>query len=111
MTNELLLMMEDKILNIDNQQIVYTKKWQQWQIKPPISLFRQSIHQLVYTRKHTNKHFLDPVPGKLEILAEQKRRKKKIQLNANNMISGSEEELEWLAQEISNWLQIPIIKI
>jgi len=70
---------------------------------------RNSITQLVYTPKHIAKNDDGDefeVPPTLSILAGLK----KFQINGFFSPQPKQEQLEWLAQELSDWLDIPITR-
>ncbi|MFM6158796.1 MAG: serine/threonine protein kinase, partial [Sphaerospermopsis kisseleviana] len=80
-----------------------------WRVKirPTRSAPRDSITKLVYIPKHLTKNSdgeKTQVPATLEIWAGVQ----KFSLDVNAGLIKSEAELEWLAHELSNWLNMAI---
>jgi serine/threonine protein kinase len=94
-------------LQIDQQKItLYNLLWK-WKIPRSLSAFRENIHKLVYTPKYyTEGPDGDkiPVPAQLVIWVGAE----KFEMGVNNFSVKSEVELEWLANELSDWLGIEI---
>ncbi|MCC5637914.1 serine/threonine protein kinase [Nostoc sp. CHAB 5844] len=96
-------------LSIDHQQITFKRDLLGWTFHRPQSLPRENISKLVYILQHWHP-FPDRngnqtiVPAQLDICVGIK----KYSLGGNTGIDLSEIELEWLADELSDWLGIPI---
>jgi serine/threonine protein kinase len=91
-------------LRVNPEQIVLTSELFAWKFYRPRASSRQSITKLVYIPKHFTKDSEGTriaVPAQLDIWTGVK----KYQLGGWIQ---SEAELEWLAQELSHWLGIPI---
>jgi serine/threonine protein kinase len=94
-------------IHIDQQQITLNNHLGKWKIPRSRSAFRESINKLVYTPKYSTtgpEGDRIPVPAKLVIWAGIE----KFELSVNNFTIKSEVELEWLAGELSDWLNIEI---
>ena len=95
-------------LRLTKKQIAFTTKifgFKFYQRPSPT----QDISKLVYTSNHFTKDFEGnrfQVPAQLEIWAGVQ----KYEIGINNGIVKSEVELEWLAHELSDWLNIPITR-
>jgi len=95
-------------LRLTKQQIAFTTKIFGFQFYHRPSP-RQNITKLVYTLHHFTRDFEGnrfQVPAQLEIWAGVQ----KYKIGINNGIVKSEVELEWLAHELSDWLNIPITR-
>jgi serine/threonine protein kinase len=93
-------------LRLTKQQIAFTTKIFGFQFYQRPSL-TQDITKLVYTSTHFTKDLEGnrfQVPAQLDISAGVQ----KYEIGINNGIVKSEVELEWLAHELSDWLDIPI---
>ncbi len=93
-------------LRLNREQITFTHELFGFKFHRPRPASRESITKLVYIPRHLTKDSegaKTQVPAQLEIWAGVQ----KYQLGTNTAIQ-SETELEWLAQELSNWLNIPI---
>ncbi|MEH1808739.1 serine/threonine protein kinase [Nostoc sp.] len=94
-------------LRLNPEQITLTWELFAWKIYRPRALPRQSINKLVYIPKHFTKDSegtRSAVPAQLDIWVGVK----KYQLGGSGGAIKSEAELEWLAQELSDWLGLPI---
>jgi hypothetical protein len=94
-------------LRIDKQQIALIQKLWAWKIGRQRSSPRESINKLVYTPKYFTKDSdgdKTQVPAKLVIWAGVE----KFELDVNAVTIKSETELEWLSNELSDWLNIKI---
>ncbi|MEA5576489.1 serine/threonine-protein kinase, partial [Anabaena sp. UHCC 0451] len=94
-------------LCIDSQQIAFIHKLWGFKIRRTRSAPRDSITKLVYIPKHLTKDSdgdRTQVPAQLEIWAGVT----KFSLDVNVGLIKSEAELEWLARELSDWLNIEI---
>ncbi|MEA5553531.1 serine/threonine-protein kinase [Anabaena cylindrica UHCC 0172] len=97
-------------LCIDDKQITFVEKLWKWKIGRPRSLPRKSINKLVYTPRYFTKDSdgdKTQVPAKLVIWAGVE----KFEFVVNNFTIKSESELEWLAHELSSWLNIEITSL
>ncbi|BCL33587.1 serine/threonine protein kinase [Nostoc sp. MS1] len=95
-------------LRLDREQITCTKELFAFKFHRPRPSSRESITKLVYTPRYLTRDSegdKTQVPAQLEVWAGVR----KYQLGQNTNIQ-SEAELEWLAQELSNWLNLPIQK-
>lgn len=93
-------------LRLDREKITFTHELFGFKFHRPRPASRESITKLVYIARHLTKDSegaKTQVPAQLEIWAGVQ----KYQLGTNTAIQ-SETELEWLAQELSDWLNIPI---
>ncbi|MBD2504622.1 serine/threonine protein kinase [Anabaena azotica] len=96
-------------LRLDNEQITCTKELFGFKSHLTKPSPRESISKLIYIPKHFAKDSDGDkiqVPAQLEIWAGAK----KYELGDNTKIK-SETELEWLAYELSDWLNIPIERV
>ncbi|MBD2419134.1 serine/threonine protein kinase [Anabaena cylindrica FACHB-243] len=94
-------------LRIDHQQIFLNHQLGKWKIPRRRSASRESINKLVYTPKYFTKDSdgdKTQIPAKFVLWAGVE----KFELDVNNATIKSEAELEWLAHELSNWLNIEI---
>lgn len=94
-------------LRLNPKQIALTWELFAWKFYRPRASSRQSINKLVYIPKHFTKDSEGTriaVPAQLDIWVGVK----KYQLGGNGGAIKSEAELEWLAQELSDWLDLPI---
>ncbi|MBE8965345.1 serine/threonine protein kinase [Nostocales cyanobacterium LEGE 12452] len=94
-------------LRLNPEQITLTWELFAWKFYRPRALPRQSINKLVYIPKHFTKDSegtRSAVPAQLDIWVGVK----KYQLGGSSGAIKSEAELEWLAQELSDWLGLPI---
>lgn len=94
-------------LRLNPEQIALTWELFAWKFYRPRALPRQSINKLVYIPKHFTKDSegtRSAVPAQLDIWVGVK----KYQLGGSGGAIKSEAELEWLAQELSDWLGLPI---
>ncbi|PHM10382.1 serine/threonine protein kinase [Nostoc sp. 'Peltigera malacea cyanobiont' DB3992] len=94
-------------LRLNPEQIAITWELFAWKFYRPRAAPRQSINKLVYIPKHFTKDSEGTriaVPAQLDIWVGVK----KYQLGGNDGAIKSEAELEWLAQELSDWLGLPI---
>ncbi|MBN3878284.1 MULTISPECIES: serine/threonine protein kinase [unclassified Nostoc] len=94
-------------LRLNPEQITLTWELFAWKFYRPRALPRQSINKLVYIPKHFTKDSegtRSAVPAQLDIWVGVK----KYQLGGSGGAIKSEAELEWLAQELSDWLGLPI---
>ncbi|MBD2294766.1 serine/threonine protein kinase [Anabaena sphaerica FACHB-251] len=94
-------------ININQQKISIDYYVRQWKIKNHISSPREHINRIIYTPKDVRKNSegdVFEVPPKLVVWAGVK----KIEFDLKSENIKSELELEWLANELSNWLNIPI---
>ncbi|WP_016950694.1 serine/threonine-protein kinase [Anabaena sp. PCC 7108] len=94
-------------ISIDYQQISLNHQLWGWKIPRRRYAPRESIYKLVYTPKYFTKDAdgdKTQVPAQLDILAGIE--KFELSINGNNL--KSEAELEWLAKELSDWLNIEI---
>ena len=94
-------------LRLNPEQITLTWELFAWKFYRPRALPRQSINKLVYIPKHFTKDSegtTSAVPAQLDIWVGVK----KYQLGGSGGAIKSEVELEWLAQELSDWLGLPI---
>lgn len=94
-------------ISINQQQIVLNDLLGKWKIPRRRSAFRESINKLVYTPKYFTKDSdgdKTQVPAKLVIWAGVE----KFELGVNDFTIKSEAELEWLANELSDWLGMEI---
>ncbi|MDD1429152.1 serine/threonine protein kinase, partial [Dolichospermum sp. ST_sed9] len=92
---------------IDQQQIAFSYQLGKWKIPRRRSASRESINKLVYTPKYFTKDSdgdKTQVPAKLVIWAGVE----KFEFDVNTFTIKSEVELEWLANELSDWLGIEI---
>ena len=95
-------------LRLTKEQITFTTKIFGFQFYQRPSL-TQDITKLVYTSSHFTKDSQGnrfQVPAQLYIWAGVQ----KYEIGINNGIVKSEVELEWLAHELSDWLDIPITR-
>jgi serine/threonine protein kinase len=95
-------------LRLTKQQIAFTTKIFGFQFSHRPSL-TQDITKLVYTDSHFTKDSQGnriQVPAQLDIWAGVQ----KYEIGINNGIVNSVVELEWLAHELSDWLDIPITR-
>jgi serine/threonine protein kinase len=93
-------------LHLDDQKISFSQELFGFKFYRPRPAPRSSISKLVYTKKHWTKDAegsRTEVPAQLEIWAGVQ----KYQLGNSSAIQ-SEAELEWLAHELSDWLDMPI---
>ncbi|HEY9803962.1 MAG TPA: serine/threonine-protein kinase [Leptolyngbyaceae cyanobacterium] len=96
-------------LSLNREQITYTQELLGFKFHRPRPSPRESITKLVYIPKHLTRDVegdKTQVPAQLEIWAGVK----KYQLGHNTNIQ-SETELEWLAHELSAWLNLPIERV
>jgi serine/threonine protein kinase len=96
-------------LSLDDQEIALRYELFGFQFHRPRPASRSNITKLVYLPRHFTKDSegdKTPVPAQLEIWAGVK----KYPLNVNSGAIQSEAELEWLADELSDWLGIEITK-
>ncbi|MFN6485450.1 MULTISPECIES: serine/threonine-protein kinase [unclassified Nostoc] len=94
-------------LRLNREQISLTWELFAWKFYRPRASPRQSINKLVYIPKHFTKDSEGTriaVPAQLDIWVGVK----KYQLGGSDGAIKSEAELEWLAQELSDWLGLPI---
>ncbi len=94
-------------LRLNPEQIALTWELFAWKFYRPRASPRQSITKLVYIPKHFTKDSEGTriaVPAQLDIWVGVK----KYQLGSFGGAIKSEAELEWLAQELSDWLGLPI---
>ncbi|MFN6527093.1 serine/threonine-protein kinase [Nostoc sp. ChiSLP03a] len=94
-------------LRLNPEQISLTWELFAWKFYRPRASPRQSINKLVYIPKHFTKDSEGTriaVPAQLDIWVGVK----KYQLGGSDGAIKSEAELEWLAQELSDWLGLPI---
>ncbi|MEH2079786.1 MAG: serine/threonine-protein kinase [Nostoc sp.] len=94
-------------LRLNPKQISLSWELFAWKFYRPRASPRQSINKLVYIPKHFTKDsegIRIAVPAQLDIWVGVK----KYQLGGSDGAIKSEAELEWLAQELSNWLDLPI---
>ncbi|MGJ5630334.1 serine/threonine protein kinase [Nostoc sp. CALU 1950] len=94
-------------LRLNPEQIALTWELFAWKFYRPRASPRQSITKLVYIPKHFTKDSEGTriaVPAQLDIWVGVK----KYQLGSIGGAIKSEAELEWLAQELSDWLGLPI---
>ncbi|MTJ46614.1 serine/threonine-protein kinase [Dolichospermum sp. UHCC 0259] len=97
-------------ISINQQQIVLNYQLGKWKIPRRRSASRESIDKLVYTPKYFTKDSdgdKTQVPAKLVLWAGVE----KFEFGVNNMTIQSEVELEWLANELSDWLGIEITSL
>jgi serine/threonine protein kinase len=95
-------------IHIDQQQISLNHQLGKWKIPRCRSVSRESINKLVYTPQYFTKDSdgnKTQVPAKLVIWAGVE----KFEFSVNNFPIKSVGELEWLARELSQWLNMPII--
>lgn len=94
-------------IKINSQKISLDYYFRQWKLKKHISDSRENIHQIIYTPKHweksSEKDVLE-VPPKLVVWVGVK----KVEFDLKSVNIKSELELEWLAHELSDWLDIPM---
>jgi serine/threonine protein kinase len=98
------------ILGIDKEQIKFTNQLFWWKFKRWRSAPRESITKLVYIPRHFTKESDGSkfsIPAQLVVWAGVE----KYELGGDKGIIRSESELEWLAQELSEWLSIPITRV
>ncbi|OUL30678.1 serine/threonine protein kinase [Nostoc sp. T09] len=94
-------------LRLDRQQVALTHELFGFKSHHPRPSLRQNITQLVYTPQHFTKDSegnRTQVPAQLDIWAGVQ----KYQVGGNNGAIKSEAELQWLAQELSDWLGMEI---
>ncbi|MEH2294516.1 serine/threonine protein kinase [Nostoc sp.] len=94
-------------LRLNPEQITLTWELFPWKFYRPRASPRQSITKLVYIPKHFIKDSegtITAVPAQLDIWVGVK----KYQLGGISGAIKSEAELEWLANELSDWLGLPI---
>ncbi|MEH1827454.1 MAG: serine/threonine-protein kinase [Nostoc sp.] len=94
-------------LRLNPEQISISWELFAWKFYRPPASSRQSINKLVYIPKHFTKDSEGTriaVPAQLDIWVGVK----KYQLGGNSGAIKSEAELEWLAHELSDWLDLPI---
>ncbi|MEH1856333.1 MAG: serine/threonine-protein kinase [Nostoc sp.] len=94
-------------LRLNSEQISISWELFAWKFYRPRASSRQSITKLVYIPKHFTKDSEGTriaVPAQLDIWVGVK----KYQLGGSGGAIKSEAELEWLAQELSDWLGLPI---
>lgn len=94
-------------IHIDQQQISFNHQLGKWKIPRRRSASRKSINKLVYTPQYFTKDSdgdKTQVPAKLVIWAGVE----KFEFGVNKFTIKSEAELEWLARELSQWLDMPI---
>ncbi|MEH2375287.1 serine/threonine protein kinase [Nostoc sp.] len=94
-------------LRLNPEQITLTWKLFAWKFYRPRASPRKSITKLVYIPKHFSKDSEGTriaVPAQLDIWVGVK----KYQLGGISGAIKSEAELEWLANELSDWLGLPI---
>jgi hypothetical protein len=94
-------------LRVDSQQITYKRDLLGWTFHKPQPSLKQNISKLVYIPQHFTKDSegnRTTVPAQLDIWVETK----KYSLGGNTGIVLSEAELEWLAHELRDWLNMPI---
>jgi serine/threonine protein kinase len=94
-------------ININSQKISLDYYFRQWKLKKYISAPRENIHQIIYTPKHWHKNSekdVLEVPPKLVVWVGVK----KVEFDLKSVNIKSELELEWLAHELSDWLDIPM---
>ncbi|MEJ1931602.1 serine/threonine-protein kinase [Nostoc sp. NIES-2111] len=93
-------------LRLDKEQITCTKELFGFKFHRPRPSPRESITRIVYTPRDLTK---DSDGDKTQVTAQLEiwTGVKKYQLGQNTNIQ-SEAELEWLAQELSDWLNLPI---
>ena len=94
-------------ITIDHQKIVFNHQLWRWKIPRRRSASRDTINKLVYTPKYFTKDAdgdRTQVPAKLVIWAGVE----KFEFDVNTFTIKSEVELEWLANELSDWLGIEI---
>ncbi|QLE44000.1 serine/threonine protein kinase [Nostoc sp. C052] len=94
-------------LRLNPEQISISWELFAWKFYRPRASSRQSITKLVYIPKHFTKDSEGTriaVPAQLDIWVGVK----KYQLGGNGGAIKSEAELEWLAHELSDWLDLPI---
>ncbi|MEH2354463.1 serine/threonine protein kinase [Nostoc sp.] len=94
-------------LRLNPEQTTLTWELFAWKFYRPRALPRHSINKLVYIPKHFTKDSegtRSAVPAQLDIWVGVK----KYQLGGSGGAIKSEAELEWLAQELSDWLGLPI---
>jgi serine/threonine protein kinase len=94
-------------LRIDHQQIAITQKIGQFSTRRSRLAPRQSITKIIYIPAYLSKNYdgeRTQIPGKLTIWVGVE----KFELDVNTGLLKSETELEWLAEELSTWLGIPI---
>ncbi|MEH2048427.1 serine/threonine protein kinase [Nostoc sp.] len=94
-------------LRLNPEQISISWELFAWKFYRPRASSRQSITKLVYIPKHFTKDSEGTriaVPAQLDIWVGVK----KYQLGGSGGAIKSEAELEWLAHELSDWLDLPI---
>jgi serine/threonine protein kinase len=94
-------------LRLNSEQIALSWELFAWKFYRPRASPRQSINKLVYIPKHFTKDSEGTkiaVPAQLDIWVGVK----KYQLGGIGGAIKSEAELEWLAHELSDWLDLPI---
>ena len=94
-------------LRLNPEQISLNWELFAWKFYRPRASPRQSINKLVYIPKHFTKDSKGTriaVPAQLDIWVGVK----KYHLGGSGGAIKSEAELEWLAQELSDWLGLPI---
>ncbi|WP_375476347.1 serine/threonine protein kinase [uncultured Nostoc sp.] len=94
-------------LRLNSEQIALTWELFSWKFYRPRASPRQSINKLVYIPKHFTKDSEGTriaVPAQLDIWVGVK----KYHFGGSGGAIKSEAELEWLAQELSDWLGLPI---
>ncbi len=94
-------------LRLNPEQISLSWELFNWKFYRPRTSARQSINKLVYIPKYFTKDSEGTriaVPAQLDIWVGVK----KYQLGGSDGAIKSEAELEWLAQELSDWLGLPI---
>ncbi|MFN6463660.1 MAG: serine/threonine protein kinase [Nostoc sp. DedVER02] len=97
-------------LRLDREQIAFTTELLGFKSNRTHPTPRQHIRKLIYTPKRfeidLSSNTRVEVPPELIIWAGVK----KYQLAGSNGVINSEPEIEWLAQELSDWLNIPITR-
>ncbi|MEH1823423.1 MAG: serine/threonine-protein kinase [Nostoc sp.] len=94
-------------LRLNPKEIALSWELFAWKFYRPRASSRQNINKLVYIPKHFTKDSEGTriaVPAQLDIWVGVK----KYQLGGNSGAIKSEAELEWIAQELSDWLDLPI---
>jgi serine/threonine protein kinase len=94
-------------IHIDYQQISVNYQLGKWKIPRRRSFSRENIDKLVYTPRYFTKDSdgdKTQVPAKLVIWAGVE----KFEFDVNTLTIKSEAELEWLANELSDWLGLEI---
>jgi serine/threonine protein kinase len=96
-------------LRLTTEQITFTSELLGFKFNRIRGRDRQNITKLVYIPRHLSANSEGErllVPAQLEIWAGVH----KYQLDGAGGVSRSEAELEWLARELSDWLDLPITK-